>query len=127
LCEPQASVSYISLLWTKALVALGLDGTKISDDAVPHLHALSLPGLHLSNTGLTDTGLARLTGCKQLTEVQVLNTKVAADGVKKFAAAMPQCKIVSDHGTIEPKKLPCRKSARNSGRAGPGLLASAPR
>jgi hypothetical protein len=68
----------------------------LREQGMSHLHPLPLQGLHLSNTSLTDAGLARLTGCKQLREVQAYMTKVTAAGVADFKAALPQCSILHD-------------------------------
>jgi hypothetical protein len=39
---------------------------------------------------------------QNLTILQLQDTNVTADGVKRLAAALPNCKIESDHGTFEP-------------------------
>jgi len=39
-----------------------------------------------------------------LTSLDLRKTKAAADGVKKLAAALPQCKIEWDGGVIEASK-----------------------
>jgi hypothetical protein len=51
-----------------------------------------------------DETLAFFKSCKKLTELNVQKTQVTATGVAEFAKALPQCKIVWDGGTIEPKK-----------------------
>jgi len=113
----------------KKLTSLGLYATPISDQGLPHLAALPelrelfvggtaigdegmatfktlprLAHLGLDHTGVTDRGLEHLKGLSALTEVELRGTKVTGEGVKKLAAALPRCRIVTDSGTTEPKK-----------------------
>jgi serine/threonine protein kinase/formylglycine-generating enzyme required for sulfatase activity len=86
------------------LQKLYLTDTKISDDGIKHLaQAVKLDVLHISGTKITDIGLQHLAGLKALNELTVVKTGVSEAGVKKFAAALPKCKIESDFGVIEPK------------------------
>jgi eukaryotic-like serine/threonine-protein kinase len=81
-----------------------LTDTKISDDGIKHLaQAVKLDVLHISGTKITDIGLQHLAGLKALNELTIVKTGVSEAGVKKFAAALPKCKIESDFGVIEPK------------------------
>jgi uncharacterized membrane protein len=59
--------------------------------------------LDLSNTPISDTGLAHLKDCKNLTSLIVRTTKVTAKGLADFHAALPKCRIEYDGGIIEPK------------------------
>ncbi len=45
-----------------------------------------------------------LGGFAALTYLDVRNTKLTAEGVKKLAAALPRCKIEHDGDSVEPKK-----------------------
>ncbi|WOI45566.1 hypothetical protein [Acidovorax sp. BLS4] len=48
--------------------------------------------------------LERLKGLKGLAHLDVRKTKVTAEGLEAFHAAVPACKILHDGGVIEPKK-----------------------
>lgn len=56
-------------------------------------------------TSVTDAGLEHLAD-SNLSQLNVKQTKVTAEGVKKLAAALPACKIEWDGGTIEPRPNP---------------------
>jgi len=78
--------------------------TKVTDAGLAKRK--ELPKLHslvLDDTAVSDDGLAILRAIPGLTEVQMLRTKVTEVGVKKLAAALPKCKIVSDYGSFGPK------------------------
>ena len=51
---------------------------------------------------LTDASLEHLKALKSLKRLELQNTKVTAAGVAELHKALPQCQIVSDHGTFEP-------------------------
>jgi hypothetical protein len=53
---------------------------------------------------VSDVRLAHFAGCPKLASVNVEKTEVTEAGVKKLAAARPQCKIEWDGGEIAPKK-----------------------
>jgi hypothetical protein len=55
----------------------------------------------LDGTQVTDHGLKHLSGCKRLKVLTLLDTRVTADGVKQFRAALPDCKVTADP---KPKK-----------------------
>ncbi len=88
----------------KKLQNLTLHNTRTTDAAIEHIFECPrLTQLDLSLTGITDAGLKKLEELKGLQFIQVYQTKVSAEGVKKFAAALPGCKIRWDGGVIEPK------------------------
>jgi serine/threonine protein kinase len=88
---------------SKTLREVGLNGTLTMDADAVHLAALpALEILGLLDTQLGNDGLAALTALKRLAHLRVSGTRVTPDGVKRFAADMPQCQIFWDGGTIEP-------------------------
>jgi hypothetical protein len=77
--------------------------TRLTDAGVAMLAELKqLQGLTLQYMPITDAGLEPLQGLTKLTYINLLQTKVTAEGVKKLAAALPGCGIISDHGTLAP-------------------------
>jgi len=90
-------------------IGVGLRTLKTVDDAVLDNLRSFPPGvvrLYLENTAVTDVGLLKLIampGFRGLTTLDVRGTKVTEVGVRKLAAALPQCKIEWDGGLIEPK------------------------
>ena len=86
------------------IVGLPDRGDKVTNAGLTHLKELkSLLELHIQNTAVTDDGLEHLKGLSSLRFLQLEKTKVTRPGVEKLAKALPNCRIVSDHGTIEPK------------------------
>jgi hypothetical protein len=87
---------------------LSLNGNRITDKglaivkAMPELNQLDIGG----NPEITDAGLEHLYALKNLANLSAGGTKVSADGMKKLAAALPQCRITGDGGTIEPSASP---------------------
>jgi serine/threonine protein kinase/WD40 repeat protein len=76
---------------------LNLDDIAITDDALVHLAEYpALRVLGLWRCAVTDVGLANLTNLKRLECVRLQETKVTAEGVKKLAKALPQCRIEWD-------------------------------
>ena len=74
-----------------------------------HLKDLkSLGRLELAGTRVTDEALPHLCGLTSLRSLTLQSTRVTTEGVKKLAAALPQCKIEWDGGVIEPKE-PAKK------------------
>ncbi len=63
-----------------------------------------LTTLSLDNTPVTDTGLMKLKGCKNLTLLSVTkNGTITAAAIDALHAALPNCEIVWDKGTLGPK------------------------
>ena len=108
-----------------ATTILILDKTKITDAQLEHLNNLhSLWGLAISGTAVTDVGLSKLSvlgklhtfdfedsaltdaglktlgNYKNLKEVRIRRTKVTAQGVKDFQAAVPDCRVEHDFGGV---------------------------
>ncbi len=91
---------------------LTLTGTKVTDAGLAHLAGLEeIEGLVLIRTGITDAGLEHLWRLKTLKGLTVHGTKVTAEGVKKLSAALPECVIVSDHGTFGPASPEAERKA----------------
>lgn len=99
--------------WT-GLEEVYLNGSQVTDNGLRQLlNCENLRILAMAGTGVTDEGLAILRQIKTLTTLAVPATKVTEDGVKKFAAALPKCRIEWDGGVIEPRMTddPDRRAA----------------
>jgi hypothetical protein len=93
-----------SLTGLKRLRGLGADGTKLTDAGLVHLRAFpQIVSLGVGATAVTDEGLKALPEVKTLQWLNLRRTKVTADGVKALHAALPGCRIESDHGELQPK------------------------
>ena len=90
----------------RKLTYLRLHGAKkMTDAGLVHLKDVpELTFLGISDTGISDAAIPQLSRMKKLTGLGLFRTKITPDGVKKLAAAMPQCRIECDGGVIEPKK-----------------------
>ena len=78
---------------------------QIDDTAADHVAAIpTLEFLLLNGTSITDAGLAKLSTLTKLKSLNVFGTKVTEEGVKKLAAAIPQCQIHWAGGVIEPSR-----------------------
>jgi eukaryotic-like serine/threonine-protein kinase len=87
----------------KDLQYLYLNQTKITDTGlVSFKDCEKLKVLPLENTDVSDASIPQLATYKNLTEVNLSNTKVTRAGVEKLAKALPNCRIISSHGVIEP-------------------------
>ncbi|MFO0821938.1 MAG: protein kinase [Gemmataceae bacterium] len=87
------------------LTYLLITGTLVTDAGLAHLKdCKKLTMLHAHNTQITDVGLTQLTAVKTLTLVGVSKTRVTAEGVKKFNAALPNCKVNWDGNAADWKK-----------------------
>jgi predicted Ser/Thr protein kinase len=87
----------------KGLVYLAIIDARLTDAGVAMLAELkALVGLTLQSMPITDAGLQFVKGLPQLEALDILHTKVTAEGLKKLAAALPRTGIVSDHGTFAP-------------------------
>jgi serine/threonine protein kinase/Leucine-rich repeat (LRR) protein len=88
----------------KNLWSLHLDQTQVTDAGLAHFEdCKNLRGLHLEGTRVTDSCVAALTELRGLEFITLKGTKMTAAGVQKLAAALPKCKIESDHGTFGPQ------------------------
>jgi serine/threonine protein kinase len=84
---------------------LGLAETSIGNVGLVNFkNCKNLVYLNLQRTQVSDDGLEPLNDCKRLSYLRVLETKVTPEFIKEFAKAHPQCTIVHDGGTIDPKK-----------------------
>jgi hypothetical protein len=82
---------------------LRLECPKISPAGLAHLGGLKdLDTLYVATMPVTDAGLDHLKALTKLQRLDLRQTKVTVEGVKKLAAALPRCTIVSDHGTFGP-------------------------
>ncbi|MCE9563394.1 MAG: protein kinase [Planctomycetes bacterium] len=89
----------------KNLTRLELNNTQVGDAGLANFkECQNLMYLYLSGTRVSDAGLKELVDKSKLTVLDIRKTSVTEAGVKQLAAALPQCKIEWDGGTIEPKK-----------------------
>ena len=72
----------------KAVENLG--GKVTRDDKLPGKPVI---GVNLAGTGVTDAGLKELKHLKQLTRLDLGQTKVTDDGVADLQKALPGCRI----------------------------------
>lgn len=76
------------------LQLLKLGSTKVTDAGLEHLRGLTnLQSLVLCGTKVTDAGLEHLKGLTKLQSLYLSRTKVTDAGVKKLQQALPKCKI----------------------------------
>ncbi len=96
---------------------LQLQYARITDAALSRFRQLpALSRLSLTYCPeLTDEGLRHLHELKQLTSLDLASNKgLTADGIKELTAALPGCRIESDHGTFGPPAVamtPDRRAA----------------
>jgi len=85
------------------LTLLQLSGTSIDDDGLAELSRMpSLKELLVARTRIGDAGLAHLTHLKTLRQLRIKQTQATAAGIARLHAALPRCRIESDHGTFGP-------------------------
>jgi hypothetical protein len=73
------------------------NSTQLTDDQLIKLqlsNLQSLQDIRLSGTQIDDRGLEYLSSIKQLKVLDVTNTKVSNQGVKKLQQELPECKII---------------------------------
>ncbi len=76
------------------VVGVFLHETQITDSGLEHLKGLtSLQELQLDSTKVTDTGLEHLKSLKSLHYLHLDSTNVTDEGVKKLQKALPNCEI----------------------------------
>lgn len=77
-----------------APLALSLSDTEVTDRGLAHLSRLTnLRYLWLDDTRVTDAGLEYLKGLPDIHILGVANTSVTPEGVNKLQKALPNCKI----------------------------------
>jgi hypothetical protein len=98
--------SFIRLLTAiSTLRTVKISGGQIGDSEVKELvQCQGLYTISLHFTLVTDTSLELLAKMQNLRNLGITKTKVTEAGVKKLAAARPDMRIESDHGTFEPSK-----------------------
>lgn len=63
-----------------------------------------LDNLQLTDSDLTDAGLAHMKSLRSLSELDVRGTHVTREAVAQLHAALSSCRIASDHGTFEAER-----------------------
>ncbi|HKB41371.1 MAG TPA: hypothetical protein VKD72_33405, partial [Gemmataceae bacterium] len=80
-------------------------GAPITDRALVHFQRFrALTEFSLPCPNITDAGLEHLKALSTLRKLDLRGTKATVAGVKQLAAALPECRIESEHGVIEPAK-----------------------
>ncbi|MGQ0637239.1 MAG: hypothetical protein ACT4QC_21735 [Planctomycetaceae bacterium] len=86
---------------------INLSGTNISDEQLAQLSDKYLSGgvtkLDLRNTAISDAGLQAIAGMISLTDLDVTNTKVTAEGIQTFLKAR------ADNPEVQSKKPKVRR------------------
>lgn len=70
-------------------------GTKISDVQVKALVPLDLHDLYLSRTDISDHSVAHFAEMAQLRTLDVSNTRLSQDGIRKLRDSLPHAKIIA--------------------------------
>jgi Leucine-rich repeat (LRR) protein len=88
----------------KQLTYLGLNGSKITDQSAEVFATMeNLEELTLNETSFTDGGLDRLIQTvPKLRTFELKKTKVTKEGIQRFHASHPQCRVSWDEGELEP-------------------------
>lgn len=78
----------------RELTNLGLQSTPATDAVMQCLSGCkNLRTIVLQKTQVGDEGLMHLTDCSDLKSVWVADSRITPDGIKKFKAALPKCKV----------------------------------
>jgi hypothetical protein len=73
---------------------LTLSPTRVDDETLPSVARIkTLVSLGFSNAHITDAGLESLMDLRELRELQLENTLVTAEGVRRLKEALPSCRI----------------------------------
>jgi len=87
---PLSRLDHLELLYAE-----GFSGPMITGTGIRFLAQLaSLKTLNLTGAQVGDGDLARLRPLKELATLQLVRTRVSAEGIRAFQAALPNCKIV---------------------------------
>ena len=83
---------------------LDLEGTQVTDAGLANFKDLKqISGIKLANTRVGDAGLDHFKNVESIDQLDLRKTKVTAAKFEELKKTFPKCKIVSDHGTYEPK------------------------
>ncbi len=95
-------LSALNSLW---IDELDVGGRQQTDHFLKQLPSeIAVYTIKLSNSDLTDQGLARLQEIDGLKEITVFGTKVTINGLRAFQSTRPYCQIVSDFGVFTADK-----------------------
>ncbi len=84
---------------------LGLDSLQFDDQSTAALASCAeLVTLSLQYNPLTDECVPHLAKLSTLTLLKIVGTSITAAGVDRLRQALPNCLILSDHGTFEPAR-----------------------
>jgi len=76
------------------LTSLALRATMITDEGIKELESIRLTALDLQLTGVSDESIEVLGKISTLQELNLSQTKVTAEGIRKLKVLLPDCKIV---------------------------------
>jgi hypothetical protein len=79
-----------SLASLKGLRVLELHGTKLTDAGLAYLTQLPLDWLGLSDTGVTDRGVARLCELRSLSGLNIIGTQITREGAARLRKSLPK-------------------------------------
>jgi internalin A len=96
--SPISTTGVAQLDGLKNLTYIGLAGANVDDSIVPHLLKHALQNLELSDTKLTDAGLAQLTSLTGLRSIEINNTAVTGAGLASLKS-FPGLKFLELAGT----------------------------
>jgi serine/threonine protein kinase len=78
---------------------LYINGTKITDDQLVHLHSMRTSStLNLSETNISDAGLKHLESIKSLNRLLLTKTPLTEEAVQKLQTARPDLRITWSYG-----------------------------
>lgn len=88
------------------LVDLSLPSVKLTEGLLVKLGTFgNLRVLDLQSTNVSDTYLEQLKGLKKLQDLNLVGTQVTMVGIEALHQAIPQCRILSDKGNLEPTTI----------------------
>jgi hypothetical protein len=97
-CNRAANDDHLALLTQfPNLLALGFEGTQITDAGLVHLLSLTrVETLDLTRTGISDEGIVHLAQMSWLQYLHIEETRISNTGGLELQTRLPDCEIVSD-------------------------------
>lgn len=89
-----------SMRWLPYLRQLNLRKTLVHDHGLQHLTGCRLVELDLSQTRITDAGLAFLSTMKDLKKIYLVETNITPEGIGKLRQDLPDCQIIPDYQAV---------------------------
>jgi serine/threonine protein kinase len=83
---------------------LRLDDCPVDDNSLSSVLPIkSIRSLGLSGTRLSDDGIEQLAALTNLTEVNLLKTSISNEAAQRLHAKLPKCKLILDSGELKPQ------------------------